>query len=348
MRRALRRALRGAGRTGAAPLVGAVLVREGRAVGAGTRLDAAGAGAVRRALRRAGAAARGSELFVSWGDEAPLASELARAGVVRVHCAAAPGEAGGALEAWSAAGLDVRRGLLEQEARAINAPYEKFRTRGLPWTVLKLAQSLDGRIATRTGDSRWITGPRARACGHRWRSRLDAIMVGANTVLADDPSLNVRLVRGRDPVPVVLDGRLRVGPGARLFGRPGAVVLTAEGHPAARRRALTERGVRVWEFPAAAGRLDLEEAFSRLGREGIRSLLVEGGGQVAAAALRARLVDRLLVFVAPRVLGEGIAAVGDLEIRAMQEAIGLKDAAVRRLGPDTLYTAEVEYPCLPE
>ena len=359
MRRALRLAVRGLGQVSPRPLTGAVLVRDGRIVGEGACLINGGESAEVGALRQAGNRARGADLFINIepgtgkdpGDQSPgqmSAEVLAAAGVCRVFCAVSdpdPWNRGRWAGRLRRTGVEVEVGMLAAEAAGLNAAYIKHRRSGLPWTVLKLAQSLDGRIATRDGDARWITGPRARAYGHRWRSRLDAVLVGANTVLADDPRLDVRLVRGRNPVPVVLDGRLRVTPGQRLFTRPGTVLITSDAHADRRLRPFVERGARVWRFPARQGRLDLSQVFRRLGREGFGSLLVEGGGQVAAAVLKARLVDRMLVFVAPRLLGEGVAAVGDLDILRVKDSIGLGDGKIRRLGPDLLYTAEVKYPC---
>jgi riboflavin-specific deaminase-like protein len=177
---------------------------------------------------------------------------------------------------------------------------------------------------------------------------MDAVMVGAGTVLADDPQLNVRHVRGRDPRPMVVDGRLRVDPAARVFQQPGAVLITSTTSSAARRRLFSERGVAVWTFDTSAGRIPLAGPLRRAAGEGITSVLLEGGGELAAAALRDRVVDRVQVFLAPRLLGTGVAAVGDLGVNQVEEGIALREVRTRRLAGDLLYTARVEYPCSPD
>jgi diaminohydroxyphosphoribosylaminopyrimidine deaminase/5-amino-6-(5-phosphoribosylamino)uracil reductase len=356
MRRALRLAERGAGRVSPNPLVGAVLVRDGRVVGEGAHLQLGGEHAEVNAFARAGGQARGATLYVTLepcsvhGRTPPCTEAILRAGVVRVVCAMIdpdPRVNGRGVEQLGEAGLPVEVGLLAEEATRLNAAYVKHRSRGLPLVVLKLAQTLDGRIATRTGQSRWITAEAARREVHRWRARLDAVMVGAGTVLADDPELTVRLVRGRDPRPLIVDGLLRVPPTARVFSRPGAVVITGDDADAERREALVRRGVEVWTFPAPGGRIDLRLPLTRVATAGMTSVLLEGGAGLAAAALRDRVVDQVQVYLAPTLLGEGIASLGDLGIVDLQQAIGLKEVRVRKLGPDLLYTATVRYPCSP-
>jgi diaminohydroxyphosphoribosylaminopyrimidine deaminase/5-amino-6-(5-phosphoribosylamino)uracil reductase len=248
-------------------------------------------------------------------------------------------------------GVEVEVGLLQAEAEKLHAAYIIHRTQHRPHTILKLAQTLDGRIATHSGDARWITGAEARRHAHRMRSRVDAVVVGANTLINDDPQLNVRHVKGRDPRPMVIDGRLRARPDAQLFSRPGAVLATAESAPLEKRRAITDVGADVWTFADAtgsAGRFELRRFAERAAREDITSLIVEGGGQLAAAFLREKLVDQVHIYLAPRILGAGISAIADLRIDKIDESLQLKNVRTQRLGQDLLYTAEVEYPCSPD
>ena len=357
MRRALRLAQRGRGKVSPNPMVGAVVVREDCIVGEGAHLQVGGAHAEVHALRGAGAEARGADLYVTLepcsfhGRTPPCTEAVLRAGIKRLYCAMEdPDErvSGRGLAALREKGVAIEVGLGAEEARRLNAAYIKHRTQNLPWVALKLAQTLDGRIAARSGDARWITGPRARRHVHRWRSWVDAVVVGAGTVQADDPLLTVRHVPGRDPRPIVIDGRLRTSPEARVYQRPGAVLVTAQDAPADKRRAYAAQGAEVWLFPAAAGRIDLRQPFGRMACEGMTSVLLEGGGQLAAAALSDRVVDQVLLYLAPRLMGAGVAAIGDLEVERAAEAIQLASSRTQRLGPDLLYTAEVRYPCSPD
>jgi diaminohydroxyphosphoribosylaminopyrimidine deaminase/5-amino-6-(5-phosphoribosylamino)uracil reductase len=214
--------------------------------------------------------------------------------------------------------------------------------------MLKLASSLDGRIAAASGESRWVTGPDARAKGHLLRSRVDAIVVGSGTALADDPELTAR--RGERvvhrPIRVLVDSKLRVPPSAKLYreGADRTWVLCGSGAGARRRRVLEDLGARLLEVPTRAGKLDLKRAAARLAREGLTEVLVEGGGSLAAVLLRARLVDELHWFVAPRVLGgDGRPSVGDLGLRSLIES-PLLNGRLGRAGGDLYIRGPVEYP----
>ncbi|MCC7265168.1 MAG: bifunctional diaminohydroxyphosphoribosylaminopyrimidine deaminase/5-amino-6-(5-phosphoribosylamino)uracil reductase RibD [Candidatus Latescibacteria bacterium] len=357
MRRALHLALKGRGKVSPNPLVGAVVVRGGRVVGEGAHLQVGGPHAEVHAFAAAGRRSQGATLYVTLepcshhGRTPPCTEAVLRAGIRRVVCALEdpdPRVGGRGITQLREAGLEVEVGLGGEEAERQNAAYLKHRRTGRPLLILKLAQSLDGRIATAGGDTRWISSEASRTLVHRWRSWTDAVMVGAGTVLADNPRLDVRLVRGRSPRPLVVDGRLRVSPQAHVFQRPGAVLITADSAPAKKRRAFADQGVSVWTLPARAGQLDLGQVMERAGSEGLTSILLEGGGQLAAAALRARVVDQLRVFVAPLLIGQGIAAIGDLGLGRLAAAPRLEAVVLRRLGPDLLYTAEVKYPCSPD
>ena len=357
MRRALRIALRGRGKVSPNPMVGAVLVKRGRVVGEGAHLQVGGPHAEANAFAQTGARARDADLYVTLepcafhGRTPPCVDAVIAAGVARVFCAMEDPDhrvAGRSFAKLRRAHIAGEVGIMEEQARRLNAAYVKHRTQNLPLTLLKLAQTLDGRIAARGGDARWITGAEARRYVHRWRSWVDAVIVGAGTVIADDPQLNVRHVKGRDPRPIVIDGKLRTSPRSRVFARPGAVLVTSEKTASRKRRAYAERGAEVWTFPARAGRIDLRLPLTRAAGEGMTSVLIEGGGELAAAALADRVVDQVHFYVAPRLMGTGVAAIGDLAIARAADAVQLNGVQTRRLGADLLYTAEVQYPCSPD
>jgi diaminohydroxyphosphoribosylaminopyrimidine deaminase/5-amino-6-(5-phosphoribosylamino)uracil reductase len=331
------------------PAVGCVLVRDGRAVGRGATRRGGRPHAEAEALRDAGEAARGATAYVTLEPCAhqrpggPCADALAVAGVRRVVVALGdpdPRVDGRGLARLRAAGVAVEAGCREAEARALNAGHLKRLARGLPFVALKLAQSLDGRIATASGESRWITGEEARAETHRLRARHDAILVGSGTALADDPLLTCRVpgLEDRSPVRVVLDRRLRLPPTSRLAATAREVpvwVVAGPGADEGRAGALEALGCEV--LPCAG---DAASALAALAGRGITRALVEGGAAVAASLLRGeRLVDRLYLFEAPLLLGaEALPAVGDLGVGRLADARRWRraDGEDRRLGDDRL------------
>ncbi len=327
------------GRTSPNPMVGAVVVRDGVIVGKGYHARAGTPHAEVLALKEAGDRAAGSTLYVTLepcchhGRTGPCTEAVIEAGVKRVVAAMAdpnPLVAGKGLVRLKAAGLEVDCGVLEEEAQRLNEVFIKYITTGLPFVVMKAAMSLDGKIATRAGDSRWITGPEAREYGHRLRDRYDAIMVGVNTVLADNPSLTTRLPGGgRDPVRLVLDSMARTPPGSRVINRSSVaptIIVTTGLAPRDRVRALEEAGAEVLPVQAGAGggRVDMIELMRALAGREITSVLIEGGGQVHASALAAGVVDKVAWFIAPKLIG-GREAPGPLAGRGAER---LSDAAL--------------------
>ncbi|HJL05283.1 MAG TPA: bifunctional diaminohydroxyphosphoribosylaminopyrimidine deaminase/5-amino-6-(5-phosphoribosylamino)uracil reductase RibD [Polyangiaceae bacterium LLY-WYZ-15_(1-7)] len=251
----------------------------------------------------------------------------------------------GAVEKLRAAGIEVVTEVLSGECRALIADFEKHITTGLPHVTLKAAVTLDGRMAARTGDSKWITGLEARTEAHRMRDRADAVLVGVGTVLADDPQLNVRHVEGRDPIRVVLDAGLRTPADAKILGQGGATwILHGPGAPAERRAALAEAGAELLELPAVEGAVALDAALKALGEREVVRLLVEGGPTVHHALLSGGFADRVAVFVAPRILGDSRApsfASADVPRATMAEAWGLERVRSRPLGVDILIEGEL-------
>lgn len=363
MRRALRLACRGVGRTSPNPAVGAVVVAGGRVVGEGYHRRAGEPHAEPLALAQAGEQARGATLYVTLepcchhGRTPPCTEAILAAGIRRVVAATVdpnPRVAGKGLARLEQAGVRVEVGLLREEAEALNEPYLTYIRTGRPFLHLKLAVSLDGKVATETGDSRWISGPAARRLTHRWRARYDAVLVGVGTVLADDPLLTVRMgVRGRHPIRIVADSLARTPPGARLFtaglgGEGGPVwIATTPAAPPARLEALRQAGAEVILCPAGRDdRVDLAWLMEELGRRGITGVLAEGGPRLAGAALRGQLVHRLSLFVAPLLIG-GDRAPGVLAgagVSRVAEGWRLDRLRVRRVGQDWLFDG---YPVRP-
>ena len=317
MRRALELAARGLFTTDPNPRVGCVLAAGGRVVGEGWHERAGEAHAEVRALAAAGAAARDTTAYVSLepcshhGRTPPCTEALISAGVARVVYALEdpnPKVRGAGAAALHAAGLSVAGGLLAEESAALNPGYLKRMQTGMPFVRVKLGASLDGRTALASGESRWITGKRARQDAQRYRARSSAVLTGIDTVLADDPALNVRIEEeARQPLRVVLDSALRLPPTARLIEREGAPLLfTAAAALAASpaRAILEERGVRIESLPLEApGRLSLSAALRRLAELECNEVWVEAGARLAGAFLAAGLVDELVVYLAPRLLG---------------------------------------------
>jgi diaminohydroxyphosphoribosylaminopyrimidine deaminase/5-amino-6-(5-phosphoribosylamino)uracil reductase len=333
-------------------MVGAVVVRGGRVVGSGYHRRPGGAHAEVMALRRAGDRARGATLYVNLepcahhGRTPPCADAILRSGVRRVVASMRdpnPLVRGRGFAALRRGGVEVACGTLRQEARDLNEAYRKYIATGLPFVVLKAGMSLDGRIATAAGRSQWITSARSRRAAHDLRWRFDGILVGVGTVLADDPELAARR-RGRERDGfwrVVLDSELRTPPGSRLVRaarrRPTLIYTTARA-PRRREEALRSAGVEIRRVRSRRDRVDLRAVLPDLGRREVASLLVEGGGEVHGSFLEAGLADKLLLFVAPTLLGGrgAVPVVGGAGVRQPASAPRLARMAVERLGPDLL------------
>lgn len=354
MRAALGLARRGLGNVWPNPAVGCVIVTDGRVIGRGWTQPGGRPHAETEALAHAGAAAVGGTAYVTlepcchWGRTPPCTDALIRAGLRRVAIAVEdpdPRVAGGGARRLREAGIAVEVGLCQSEAAEINAGFFQRVRLGRPLVTLKLATSLDGRIATASGESRWITGPAARERAHLLRASHDAILVGTGTVLVDDPELTCRLpgLAGRSPVRIVLDRQLRLPPESRVIAdarqAPTWLVTLPAADPV-RQQALRDLGVEIIAAePDPAGAINLAAALRLLGERGITRLLVEGGGRLAAALLSAGLVDRLVWLNAPLLLGaDGIPAVAALGRETLAEAPRFELLATERVGADLMST----------
>lgn len=361
MRQALRLARRGLGRTSPNPMVGAVLVRGGKLLGAGWHRRAGWPHAEVEALRdatRRGTPVRGATLFVTLepccthGRTPPCTEAIVAAGIRRVVVAATdpnPCHAGRGFDLLRAAGIAVETGVLADEATRLNEVFNHWVVQRTPFVTVKAAMTQDGKIATASGESKWITGPPARAVGMRLRFAADAVLVGINTVLADNPALTVRGPTGRirkAPRRIVLDALARtpaesVVASDAFAGRTTVVVSSSA--PPTRVKRLAQR-VQVLTAPAHEGRIDLAWLLAHLGGEGVASVLVEGGGEVNAAFLESGLAQRVAFFYAPKILGgrdarRGVAGAG---ARSLQDLIQLREVVWRRVGEDLLLQARVE------
>ena len=348
MRLALREARRGLGRTSPNPAVGAVLVKGGRIVGRGHHARAGAPHAEVAAIRAAGARAKGADLYTTlepcdhFGRTPPCSLAILEAGVRRIFSGSSdpnPEVNGRGIRRLRRAGVAVETGLLREACDELNEPWFRFIVTGRPHVTLKVAATLDGRIATAGGDSRWVTGAEARERVHRLRDASDAVLVGAGTARADDPRLTARPGgrRGRDPIRVVLDSRLSLPPGLRLF-RQRSAAPTLVAHVTGKPPARPPRGVEYLRCKARRGQVDLQDLLGRLGRRGVTTLLVEGGAGVAGSLLEAGLVDRLMLFVAPRLLAGGLAWLPGKGAARMADALAVRDLEVRRVGQDLLLT----------
>jgi len=347
MDHALRLAARGLGNVWPNPAVGCVIVREGRVVGRGWTQPGGRPHAEARALAEAGGAARGATAYVTLepcahhGKTPPCAEALAAAGVARVVSALTdpdPRVCGAGHARLRQSGISVAEGVRMAEAQRINAGFFKRLMRGLPFVTLKLATTLDGRIATVSGESRWITGAEARRRVHAMRMAHDVVMVGSGTAMADDPDLGVRdLGAAHQPVRVVVDSGLRHKVGSRLGQLAGSAPVWIFHGQGADASSWQATGARLFPLPLQEGYLDLKAALSALAREGITRVFCEGGAGLGAALVRAGLVDDLVLFGAGKLIGqEGRAALGPLALPSLELAPRLRLKEFRRIGEDTM------------
>jgi diaminohydroxyphosphoribosylaminopyrimidine deaminase/5-amino-6-(5-phosphoribosylamino)uracil reductase len=360
MQRALTLAARGMYTTTPNPRVGCVVVKDGIAIGEGYTQPAGHDHAEVQALkdaRRRGHDPQGATAYVSlepcshFGRTPPCVHALIDARVKRVIAAMEdpnPQVSGRGLAMLRDAGIDVRCGLLAQEARELNIGFVSRMTRGRPWVRMKVAASLDGRTALPTGESQWITGDAARADGHAWRARACAILTGIGTVREDDPQLTVRGVdTPRQPLRVLIDSRLDVPLTARLFDGPPPLVFCGgiDERNAAQADALTSRGVEIVPLANARGKVDLQAMLTVLGERGINELHVEAGHKLNGSLLREGCVDELLIYLAPSLLGAGSAGMFDLAAPAVLEArTRLVFHSIDRIGDDMRIVARLQAP----
>ena len=328
------------------------MVRKGEIVGEGSHVFTKRDHAEIIALRNAGEGAGGADLFLTLepcshtGRTPPCVEEIIRAGIKAVHVATRdpnPRVNGKGIKRLREAGVEVFEGLCETEATRLNEPFFHLVRTGKPFVTLKLALSLDGRIATSTGSSQWITGDKARRVVHRLRFEHDAILVGIGTVAQDDPALDVRGPKKNRIVKMVLDSKLQTEPGARLFLSGDPVVIFHSDKASEDRVQRLSRAAELVGVGRGSGGLNWAQILKETGRRGLNSLLLEGGGTVAASALRARAVQRMLLFYAPTLIGgDGLPGFGPLGVKSLERAFRVDLTRIRRLGEDFLLEARLD------
>ena len=352
MNRAITLAARATCRTSPNPMVGAVLVRNGRIVAEDYHKRPGTPHAEALAIMQAGEKARSSTLYVSLEPcchtdkrTPPCTKEIIRAGIKKVVVAMKdpnPKVAGKGIKELREAGIEVISGILEEKARRLNEWYVKYITSKRPFVILKVAMTLDGKIATKHGQSKWITGEESRRMVHRLRSRVDAVMTAIGTVKADDPELTARIRGGRNPKRIVVDPNLETPLNSKVVKTPPETIVVMKEIGKGRNSSLHDKityllnsGINIISFKE---QLDLNWLMERLGERGITSIMIEGGASLSAHALEDGIVDKVMFFIAPRILGgrESVPAVGGEGLRSLQDAYALKDISVRRTGQDLL------------
>jgi diaminohydroxyphosphoribosylaminopyrimidine deaminase/5-amino-6-(5-phosphoribosylamino)uracil reductase len=355
MQRALHLAEKGRGRTSPNPMVGAVLVKGGKVVGEGYHARAGEPHAEIVALKNAGEKAKGSTLYLNlepcthYGKTPPCVPAVIKAGVRKVVVGIEdpnPLVKGRGLAHLKQAGLEVKVGILERPCHRLNEAFFKYIGKHEPFVILKIAATLDGKLATRNGESQWITSEPSRRFVHRLRDQVDGVVVGIGTVLKDDPMLTARIREGRNPYRIVFDSRLRIPENAKVvdLSPSKTIVATTEMAPQDKIGRLQKKGVRVLISDSKLGKVDLKSSLLKLGELGLMTLLVEGGSRINGSFLDQGLVDKIFLFLSPKFIGDPTAPgiFGGTGVGSLKEAISIKDLKVRKIGEDTLFEGYVE------
>ena len=356
MQRAYELARKGRGRTSPNPMVGAVIVKGGRLIAQGWHKYYGGDHAEVDAIKKAGVKASGATLYVTlepcchFGLTPPCTDAIIKAGIKKVVVGVLdpnPITHGRSVKILRQAGIAVSLGFLQEELTRMNEAFHKYIQTQWPFVTAKCAQTIDGKIATASGQSQWITSEKARAFAHRKRDEFDAIMVGINTVLQDDPGLNPTW---KDKIlkKIVVDSTLRIPLGATLFKgvRPSDVIVATTARASKKKmQQMIKRGIQVWAAPAKGqhGHVDLRWVMRKLGKQRIAHVLIEGGGRLIGRALKDGLVDRMMVYIAPKIIGDqnAASAIAGLNVRNLQKALVLKDMTVQKIGEDFLIEGRI-------
>jgi len=353
MKMALDLAPGGEGYTSPNPMVGAVVVKDGRVVGSGFHERVGGPHAEVNAIDAAGPLAEGATLYVTLepcnhtGRTPPCTHKILEARISRVVIAMLDPNrkvAGGGADFLKQKGIRIKIGVCSEQARRLNEAFVKYVGTGRPFVIAKCAATLDGRVATRTGDSRWVTGTSSRQFVHRLRHAVDAVLVGINTVRTDNPSLTTRLSdgrRGKDPVRIILDTQLSISPDARLLHQTSdadTILVVGEAVAPDKKKAHEKTGIRVIQATLKDGLIDMDALMDRLGALQLTSLLIEGGSRVLASAFRAGIVDKVFFFYAPKILGgdDGVPICSGPGAELMRQSIAVSDISVHRFDDDVM------------
>jgi len=358
MRLALRLARKGRGRVSPNPLVGAVVVKDGKIIGRGYHRAYGEAHAEVVALRDAGEGARDATIYVNLepcnhtGHTPPCTRAILKAGIRRVVIGMRDPNplAAGGVETLRAGGVEVTEGVLEGQCRRLNAAFIHFVTHKTPYVVMKIAATLDGKIATKTGSSHWITGEKSRRLVHQLRGELDAVMVGIGTVLKDDPELTCRLRRPpHQPLRIVIDTHLRIPETSRLIATLDTaplLVVTGPEVDGGKRTRMISRGVEILSVPLYNNGVDLRQLMAILAKRPVASVLMEGGARLNASALEAGIVRKVMIFYAPKILGgqESLSMIGNPSPESLSDAVPVKGGRARKIGEDFLFEGVLDAP----
>lgn len=345
MRMALKLAEKGLGRTSPNPLVGAVIVKNGRIIGSGYHRQAGDRHAEVIVLKGVRRDIKSATLYVNlepcchFGQTPPCTEEIIKSGIKRVVCAMVdpnPKVNWKGIEILKKNKIKVEVGLLEEEAKKLNEVYIKYITSGLPFVILKWASTLDGKIATVDGDSKWISNEQSRKFAHKLRSQADAVLVGVETVKKDDPELNTRLVKGKNPVKIILDTKGKIPLNSKIVSNAKSE-RTILATVCADKEKFENSNLEVWKLREGKnGQVDLLSLLKKAGENKITSILVEGGQKVLTSFMRERLADKIYCFIVPKIMGKGLDAVAELGIRKISDSIQLKNMEIKKFVDNVL------------
>jgi diaminohydroxyphosphoribosylaminopyrimidine deaminase/5-amino-6-(5-phosphoribosylamino)uracil reductase len=344
MKLALRLALRGEGRVSPNPMVGAVIVKNGKIVGSGFYRKFGESHAEVNALNQAGKRAQGGTMYLNlephsfYGKTPPCTDSIIKTGIKEVFCSMIdpnPRVNGKGIKGLRDKGIKVNLGLLADEAKRLNEIYLRYVTTGFPFVILKVAQTLDGKIASTTGDSKWITSEDTREYVHRLRNKVDAVLVGSNTISTDDPELTIHKQRGENPWRIILTAKGEIPPDCKIIRNnkdSKTIIVTSRTTPF-----LRDCSADIWEIRKnRSGEVDLRKFLKKAGQHGIASILVEGGKEIFTSFLKERLVDKFYYFLSPKIIGKGLDTFGDLKIQRIKDSLILKDLTFKKFSKDYL------------
>jgi diaminohydroxyphosphoribosylaminopyrimidine deaminase/5-amino-6-(5-phosphoribosylamino)uracil reductase len=357
MQKALKLASKGRGTTSPNPMVGAVIVKEGKIIAADHHKKPGSPHAEILALKKAGAQAKGATLYVNLEPcchiekkTPPCTKSIIKAGIKKVVIAMIdpnPQVSGKGIEELKKAGIKIETGIMMEEAKRLNEAFIKYITKKVPFVILKIAQSLDGKIATSTGESKWITGKKAREYVHKLRNEVDAVLVGIGTVKKDNPSLTCRIPGGRNPYRVIVDTSLSIPLTAKVLRHNDGKTLIAATKSSSREKInrIVSMGCRVIMTRERAGMVDLKHLLKELGRLEITSLMIEGGSLINASALSNKIVDKVILFIAPKIIGgkDAIPSIGGKSPALLKDAFKIKDLQIKTMGKDIVVEGYIHY-----
>lgn len=346
---ALKLAEKGRGYVSPNPLVGCVIVKRGKVVGKGYHKKYGEEHAEINALKSAGKKANNATMYVNiepcshWGKTSPCTEKIVEAGIREVIVGMEdPNPLVDGYKELKFRGLKTRIGILRDQAKKLNEAYIKYMKTKKPFVILKLAMSLDGKIATSTGDSKYITGREARKYVHELRNETDAVMVGINTVIRDNPLLDSRLVKGKNPVKVIVDSTLKISERAKVLKDPSKVIIATTQKAAKNKiEKLQHKGIRVVILKPKKGLVDLKELIKELGTSEVASVMIEGGAELSGNAIKEGIVDKVLIFTAPKIIGNGVDPIKNLGIKKVNKAIKLKNISTKKIGKDLLVEGNI-------